>query len=313
MKKSMFVLGANGFIGSEVVRQALASGWMVKALVRSERAYKQLEDQGAKPILGDAGTPATWISETRNTDVLIDLVQPKVLKRLTLGAVRSVAAERRALTDRVLDALKGLREEERPHFLSISGSEDLAPDSRGYIGSGSKLRSTPAGFGHIGIPVRKMIEASGISATFIHLGTVYGPGKAFGESILPQIAKGKWKIIGNGSNHMPLVHVEDAAGGIIHLAGLDRAEVRQKTFVLADASATTAKELYVDAARMLGAKTPSHAPAWLASLFAGKILVETITQDLLVDPSGLNETGFVFKYPSYREGLPPILEALGYT
>lgn len=312
MKKSMFVLGASGFIGSEVVRQALASGWMVKALVRSERAYKQLEDQGAKPILGDAGTPATWISETRNIGVLIDLVQPKVLKRLTLGAVRSVAAERQALTDRVLDALKSLREEERPHFLSISGSEDLAPDSRGYIGSGSKLRSTPAGFGHIGIPVRKMTEASGISATFIHLGTVYGPGKAFGESILPQIAKGKWKIIGNGSNHMPLVHVEDAAGGIIHLAGLDRAEVRQKTFVLADASATTAKELYVDAARMLGAKTPSHAPAWLASLFAGKILVETITQDLLVDPSGLNETGFVFKYPSYREGLPPILEALGY-
>jgi nucleoside-diphosphate-sugar epimerase len=141
---------------------------------------------------------------------------------------------------------------------------------------------------------------------------VYGPGKTFADTIVPKLASGKWKVVGSGANHIPIVHVEDVARGLVHLASLEGERTIGKSFVLSDASRTTAKELFIETAKMMGAKTPGNVPKWLASLVSGKIVVETMSHDLIADPSGLTETGFTFKYPSYREGMPPTLKKLGY-
>src|SRR6516164_3760327 len=83
-----------------------------------------------------------------------------------------------------------LAPEERPLLLSVSGVDDLAPDTRGRVDDGSPLRTTPTGFSHVGVPVRRLVEASGVAAAFLHLGTVYGPGKSFAASIFPRLARG---------------------------------------------------------------------------------------------------------------------------
>ncbi len=311
--KTMFVLGAAGFIGQQVVREAVASGWNVKGLVRSRQASQQIMLLGAAPVLGDVNDPSAWIAEVQNVHVLIDLIQPKIPSRLTFTAIQKLSAERQQLTQKILDALKQFPNSARPLFISVSGTDDLAPDSQKRVGSFSKLKQVPSGFGHIGIPVRRLIENSGIHSAFVYLGSVYGPGKTFAEIILPRLAKGRWKTIGDGTNRTPLVHVEDAARGLVHIAELDQVQTRQQTFVLADASATTTNELFDHAALLLGAKLPGKIPPWLASLVVGNILVETMTRDLIADPSGLSQTGFRFKYPSYREGLPPTLKALRYS
>jgi uncharacterized protein YbjT (DUF2867 family) len=312
MKKTMFVLGATGFVGSEVVREALGSGWTVKALARSQRSSDKLASLGATPILGDASDPSSWASELKNTDVLIDLLQPEIPIPFRVKAVRKISEERQSLTSGILEALANLSEDERPLYFSISGTDDLQPDASGVIGSDSNLATSPSGFGHIGIPVRRLIERSGVDAAYVYLGTVYGPGKTFAETIIPQVAQGKWRVIGNGANHIPIVHVEDVARGLVHLAGLDGALTVGKSFVLADASRVTSKELFTGTAAMMGAKVPGSVPKFLASLSAGKIVIETMTHDLIANPTGLTRTGFAFKYPSYREGMPPTLKELGY-
>ena len=312
MKKTMFLLGATGFVGSEVVRVALDSGWNVKALVRSSEAFDKLAKSGATPVLGDANDPASWASELRNADVLIDLLQPAIPVPFRSGAIRKISAQRQMLTSGILNSLKDLPQDERPLYLSISGTDDLEPDTNGVISSASQITNSFSGFAHIGVPVRRLVENSGVPAVYVYLGTVYGPGKTFAETIVPRLAKGKWKVIGNGANHMPLVHVEDVARGLVHLAGLDRTQTLGKTFVLADGSRFTAKELFNDMAKMMTVKAPGYVPRWLASLVAGKIVVETMTHDLIADPAGLTETGFTFKYPSYKQGMPPTLEKLGY-
>ena len=312
MKKTMLLLGATGFVGSEVVRVALDSGWNVKALVRSSEAFDKLAKSGATPVLGDANDPASWASELRNADVLIDLLQPAIPVPFRSGAIRKISAQRQMLTSGILNSLKDLPQDERPLYLSISGTDDLEPDTNGVISSASQITNSFSGFAHIGVPVRRLVENSGVPAVYVYLGTVYGPGKTFAETIVPRLAKGKWKVIGNGANHMPLVHVEDVARGLVHLAGLDRTQTLGKTFVLADGSRFTAKELFNDMAKMMTVKAPGYVPRWLASLVAGKIVVETMTHDLIADPAGLTETGFTFKYPSYKQGMPPTLEKLGY-
>ena len=77
MNKTLFILGGTGFIGHEVVIQAVQVGWHVKALVRSEEGANTLQQVGAHPIVGDISRPETWRAEARGSTALIDLTQPK--------------------------------------------------------------------------------------------------------------------------------------------------------------------------------------------------------------------------------------------
>jgi len=60
MTRTLFVLG-NGFIGHEVVTEALTAGWQVKALVHSAEGALKLQQMGVQALVGDAQQPETWI------------------------------------------------------------------------------------------------------------------------------------------------------------------------------------------------------------------------------------------------------------
>jgi nucleoside-diphosphate-sugar epimerase len=315
MQGTLFILGATGFIGREVVAEALAAGCRVKALVRSEEAAAPLRTGGVEPVVGDASRPTGWIAEAGGATAVIDLLQPKLPARLTQAAVRTISSERQALTRGVLDGLRALPGE-RPILFSVSGADDLQPDERGALSHRSQLRAQPRGFGHVGIPVRRLIEASGVEATYVYFGNlVYGPGKVFAEQYVKGLASGRarTRIVGSGANRLPLTHVTDAARALIHLAGLPRAERAGRTWVAMDGADTTQRQLLEDTADLMGVKRPGAAPAWLAGLFAGRIAVETITLDAHADPSALLATGFALRYPSHREGVPATLARLGYV
>ncbi len=314
MNKTLFVLGGTGFIGHEVVIQAVQAGWHVKALVRSEEGANKLRQVGAQPVVGDISQPETWIAEVRGSSVMIDLTQPKLPKRLSRSVMKSLSTARQAMTRATLEALQRLPAEERPIFFSVSGADDLQPDAQGTISEHSPLRSHPRGFAHIGIPVHHLVEASGIEATYVYFGNlVYGPGKVFADLYVTGLKHGSARILGKGTNRLPLVHVTDAACALIHLAGLPRTELVGRTFILMDGADTTQRELLDDTAAFMGVKRPGAVPAWLAALVAGAIAVETITLDAHADPSALLATGFRFHYPSHRQGIPATLAALDYT
>jgi nucleoside-diphosphate-sugar epimerase len=118
-------------------------------------------------------------------------------------------------------------------------------------------------------------------------------------------------VLGSGSNHLPLTHVTDAARALVHLAGLPRAEVVGRTFVATDGSDTTQRELLEHTAELMGARRPGSVPAAVAALIAGRPAAETMTLDVRADPSALLATGFQFRYPSHREGVPEALARLG--
>ena len=311
MNKTMFILGGTGFIGHEVVIQALEAGWHVKALVRSEERAGKVRQMGALPVLGNIYRPETWIGEVQGSTALIDLTQPRLPKRLSRSAMKSLSAERQAMTRVTLEALGRLPAEERPIFFAVSGADDLQPDAHGTISERSALRSHPRGFAHIGIPVRHLVEASGIDATYVYFGNlVYGPGKVFADLYVTGLRNGSARILGKGTNRLPLIHVTDAARALVHLAGLPRTELVGRTFIAMDGADTTQRELLNDTAALLGAKRPGAVPAWVAALVAGSIAVETITLDAHADPSALLATGFRFRYPSPGQGVPATLASL---
>ncbi|MBN9657249.1 MAG: NAD-dependent epimerase/dehydratase family protein [Acidobacteria bacterium] len=309
----IFVLGATGFVGSEVVKEAGRQGLPVKALVRDPGRAGDLAATGAELIPGDATVPETWIRSVTGCRVLIDLVQPKLPRRLGLRGIRAIAARRLSVMTSLLQQMDRIPAGERPLLISVSGLDDLMPDAQGVVRANSPLRAKPAGFGHIGIPVRHVVEQSQTPRTFVYLGTVYGPGKSFETTIFPQIARGAFRLPGGGGNRMPLVHVEDAARALVHLATLPAVALDGRSFVVADGSNATFREFCNHSARLLGAKAPGAVPRWLASFILGSVLCETLTSDIGADPFSLTSSGFAFRYPSFVEGLPPTLARLGYA
>jgi 2-alkyl-3-oxoalkanoate reductase len=314
MDNTMFVFGGTGFIGYEVVTQAAMAGWHVTALVRSEEAAYKVKQKGANPVLGDISQVDSWIGTASENMVLIDLTQPKFPRRLGRSAIMSISSERQAMMRVILAGLESLPANQRPIFFSVSGADDLQPDEYGRINEHSLLRSSFYGFSHIGIPVRRLVETSGIEAEFIYFGNlVYGPGKIFVDQFINGLRHGAAFIIGRGTNHLPLVHVTDAARALVHLAGLPREEVKGRSFIVMDGADTTLRDLLYETAALMGVKRPARIPAWLAALVAGSIAVETITLDVHADPSALLATGYHFQYPSYKQGVPSTLSALGYA
>jgi len=314
LNRTLFILGGTGFIGHEAIIQALKAEWQVKALTRSEEGAQKLRQMGAQPVIGDLSQAQAWIAETGGATALIDLTQAKLPRRITRSAMKSLSAQRQAVTRSLLDAFKSVSAQERPIFFSISSADDLEPDAHGVLSQDSRPTTSPHGFGYIGVPVRKLVEASGLDTTYIYFGSlVYGPGKLFADIFVTGLKKGSAHVVGKGTNRPSLVHVTDAARAIVHLAGLPRKAIVDHQFMVMDGAGTTQRELINDTAMYLGVKKPGMIPAWLAALIVGSISVETILFDAQADNSSLQETGFHFLYPSSREGVPATLNELGYA
>ena len=312
MQRKLFLLGGTGFVGKEVLQEAVKAGWQVKALVRSAEKGKALEARGAIPVVGSAENPEVWMGEVKNSDLLIDLVQPALPARIGLKEMKIISEQRQGITQKILESFQKLSVAERPLWVSVSGADDLEPDTQGNVRDNAPLRSKPQGFSAIGIPLRRMIENSSVSAVFLYLGTVYGPGKSFAESLLPRLSQGKLKLSNGGNNRIPLVNVKDAARAIVHLAGLEVNRLKGKSFLIVDESGgTKLSDLFHWTAAQMGVKAPGSIPAWIFRLVVGQSLFETITRDLPAFPTALKASGFQFTYPTYREGMPPTLKVLG--
>jgi uncharacterized protein YbjT (DUF2867 family) len=112
------------------VAEAVAVGWQVRALTRSDAGTQAAQEADGLPIRGDARQPDGWIAQARGATALVDLLQPRLPRRLTRAAVQRISAERQALTRGLVAALQGLPAGERPLFVSVSGADDLQPDAR---------------------------------------------------------------------------------------------------------------------------------------------------------------------------------------
>lgn len=311
MSKKLFVLGAGGLIGRQLVAEAVGAGYRVVGLVRTPAAAAQIQALGAEPVIGEGASPDPWIQKARGAKAIVDLIQPKLPRRLGRKQVEAILRERMETTDALLAALKSLPEGERPILFFQSGAEDLQPGEGNVISHLSRLRESPVGFSRLGVPLRRRIEASGLPATYTYFGCmVLGPGKALTDSIMPGVKSGKFPLVQGGKTRLPLVHVKDAARALVHLAGLPAEKLKGKTFVAISEDPTSQAELLNTVAELEGAPKPGSVPKWLATLFAGSVAIESYTVDARADATALRSEGFEFRYRSAKESLKPTLEAI---
>lgn len=92
------------------------------------------------------------------------------------------------------------------------------------------------------------------NSIILRIGTIYGPEFEDYPRILRQIKKGTMKIIGDGKNHIPFVHVEDVTEAI---ANATKPKANVGTYVLTG-EALTQEEILQMSAKLLGVAAPAE-------------------------------------------------------
>ena len=167
------VAGAGGYLGSEIVRQALAAGLPVRALVRDEAAFRALiPDRGVQVVVGD-------------------LADHRLLRR----ALSGVAAAHHVALDRAPGARRRNREALRAlvdacaradaHLLYASCAMVYAP-AGGLLREDAPLRSGAGGLARQHRPAEVEIAAAAyerdLRATRLRLAPLLGSRQAPGAS-----------------------------------------------------------------------------------------------------------------------------------
>jgi 2-alkyl-3-oxoalkanoate reductase len=305
----VFVAGATGAMGKQLVPALLAAGHQVVAMTRSADKTAALAAAGAEPVVADGLDRAAVTAAVTRTapEVIIHqmtgLTGMKSLKNFdaefattnrlrTEGTDNLLAAARAAGTRRIVAQSYGNWNYERTGTALKTEEDRLDPDPP------ANQRATLKAIQYV---ERAVTEADGIEGVALRYGNFYGPGTGIAHDgdIAAQVRKRMFPIVGDGAGVWSFAHIEDAATAAI--AAAERGT--PGLYNICDDDPAPVAVWLPELARALGAKPPRHVPVWLGRLFVGDVGVSMTTQIRgVANGKAKRELGWKPRYQSWRDG-----------
>ncbi|SDL55825.1 Nucleoside-diphosphate-sugar epimerase [Franzmannia pantelleriensis] len=286
MKTTTLIIGC-GDIGMTLGRQLIAAGQRVIGVRR--RAQTTLKDSGIEPLALDISDPAA-LPELPDADVIVYVLSAD---RFEEEAYRSAYPDGLRA---VLGEYAGRNTPPKRVFF-VSSTSVYAQQDGETVDETSPTE--PHGFS--GILMRQAEQAlidHPLPGTVVRFSGIYGPGR---DRLIRQVSEGRIAA-GAPPMYSNRIHRDDCAGVLTHLI--------QRTL-----EQSPVDDLYL-------ASDCEPAPLHEVMLWlAGKLKVEsteTIQSPLRrraskrCDNSRLRESGYVFRYPTYREGYAQVLKEGGF-
>ena len=272
----VFVAGATGVIGRQLVPLLQSAGHEVSALVRDpSRAPASVDALRGDALDRDAVVQA--VREARPDAIvhaltaLPEFINPRLMRRKlrptnrlrTEGTANLLAAAREAGVERVVAesiafayASRGDRLVDEDAPLALDG----APQFRDGVRAVADLE-------------RQVTEARGV---VLRLGWLYGPGTSFrrGGAHARLVERRLFPVVGDGGGVWSFVHVRDAAEAFVAALAVDGPRI----FNITDDHPAPVSEWLPEYARLLGARPPRRVPAWLTHVTSGAITVDQLTR-----------------------------------
>lgn len=190
----ILLTGGTGFIGSAVLDHLVEAGHRVTAVVRSQKSSLQVQDAGATGIIGDLFDAAWLATELRGHDAAI---------HAAAGSDERDVALNDAVIDAVIAAFSGTS---KP-FIHTGGI--WAYGNNATITEASPL-DPPALTAWRAAGEQRLLD-SGVKASVVQPGIVYGYGKGIPAMFAAAAAAGTVQLIGTGEQRWTTVHVDDLA------------------------------------------------------------------------------------------------------
>jgi nucleoside-diphosphate-sugar epimerase len=303
----VFVAGATGAIGTQLVPRLVAAGHEVHGMTRSASKRALLDELGAVPVVADALDP-DQVAEA------VGRAGPDVIvHQLTaIGAVDLRHLDRAfALTNR-------LRTEGTNHLLSAGqavGVRRFVAQSNiaSYARTGGPVKSeedpldpSPAREMRETLAAIRRLEQAVLDARWtegivLRYGAFYGPGTSMapGEVQFELVRRRKFPLVGDGGGVWSFIHIADAAEATV--AAVEHGS-RGVYNVVDDDPAPVAAWLPA-LAQELGAKQPLRVPRFIGRLLAGEAGVVMMTKLRgATNAKAKRELGWRPAHPSWRQG-----------
>jgi nucleoside-diphosphate-sugar epimerase len=305
----VFVAGAAGAIGKQLVPRLVAAGHEVHGMTRSEAKQSLLYDLGAVPVVADA------LDADQVAQAVAEAAPDVIVHQLTaIGAVNPRHLDRDfALTNR-------LRTEGTAHLLSAGQALGVRRFvAQGVAGYGAYARTggrvkteedpldpapmprmseTAAAIRHV---EQAVLGADWTEGIVLRYGVFYGPGTSLapGEEQFELVRQRKFPLVGDAGGVWSFIHVADAAEATV--AAVERGS-RGVYNVVDDDPAQVAQWLPA-LARQLDAKQPMWVPRFVGRLLAGEVGVMFMTEVRgASNAKAKRELGWEPAHRSWREG-----------
>jgi nucleoside-diphosphate-sugar epimerase len=186
--------GGTGYIGSALIPQLVSAGHSVTALVRSEASAAKAKELGAQPAVGDLFDTGWLAAQFAPADAVAHLAATG--DATTQDLDRGVVAAAKS-------ALGGTT---KPYVhtsgIWIWGTNPAVAEDAPF---------SPPELTAWRLPVERSVLESGLTATIVAPGIVYGYGGGIPAGVLTRDDQGRVPLVGDGSQHWTTVHVDDIA------------------------------------------------------------------------------------------------------
>lgn len=304
----VFVAGASGAIGRQLVPQLLAAGHEVTGMTRREDRAVEIRAAGADAVICD-------VFDLTGLEAAVREVAPEVVvheltslpARLDYKAKQDpLAPTNRVRREGTANLLAAARGAGARRLIAASVAFFYAPEGEWVKGEEAPLNlDAPGNFGTAAAALaeleRQVADSEGIEGVVLRYGWFYGPGTFFDRngSQTEDALKRRLPIVGRGDGTFSFVHVEDAAAATV--AAVQRGA--PGTYNVVDDEPAPMHEWVPVFCAAVGVKKPRRVPVWLARLIAGSAAVGSATQ--LRGASNAKaklELGWQPRYASWRQG-----------
>lgn len=212
MEKKAFVTGATGFVGGSLVERLSAEGWDITVLVREASDTSRLKELGVTLVFGDLNSSSeAFVEPMRGCSTVFHCAG------LT-GVGHSVDDLDKIISVGTKSVLEASIVAKVNDFVFISSivAYELSPSQKSYDETQPVLSSSldPYGLAKVNAEAvcMKAHDSGDISVKIIRPVFIYGPGDRRG-GFLPEITSmiktKKFRLIGDGSNTIPLIYITD--------------------------------------------------------------------------------------------------------
>ena len=305
----VFVAGATGAIGKQLVPRLVQAGHEVYGLTRSENKQRDLYDLGATPVVADA-------LDAEQVGQAVAQASPDVI----IHELTAIAALDLRHFDRSFALTNRLRTEGTDNLLAAgraSGVRSFVAQSYAswpYARTGGPVKTeqdpldpSPAREMRESMKAIAHLEAAVVGADWtvgivLRYGALYGPGTSLapGGEQLEMVRRRKYPVVGNGAGVWSFVHVADAAEATV--AALQYGE--RGIYNIVDDDPATVAEWLPGLASELGAPKPWHVPRIVGRLLAGEAGAVMMTEVRgASNEKAKRELHWQPRHPTWRDGL----------
>jgi nucleoside-diphosphate-sugar epimerase len=304
----VFVAGATGAIGKQLVPRLVAAGHEVHGMTRSEAKQAMLAELGAVPVVADALDPEQVAEAVAGA-------KPDVI----VHELTSIGALDMRHFDRDFAVTNRLRTEGTDHLLSAGqavGVRRFVAQSAiygFYARTGGAVKSeedpldpSPPRESRESLAAVRHLEDAVLGARWtegivLRYGAFYGPGTSMapGKEQFEMVRKRKFPLVGNGGGVWSFIHIADAADATA--AAVDHGT--RGIYNVVDDDPAPVAEWLPALAQELGAKQPMRVPRFVGRMFAGETGAAFMTEIRgASNAKAKRELAWRPAHPTWRQG-----------